>query len=458
MKAAGMRAAVCMHPWCHKARVYDPAMNDRQQADARLAEDIRLLGRLLGATIRCHEGDATFEMIEEIRQLAVASRRLDDTASQARLAAVLDALTTAQALVVVRAFSYFSLLANIAEDRHHVRRHRENRRAGNPPLPSTLAGLVAESRAQGDSVAEIAKRLARIRVQAVLTAHPTEVQRKSILDRQLAIAEGLARLDSADALPEEIERATLDLQRLIDTLWQTRMLRGVRLGVRDEIENVLSYFHYTFIEVLPEMVADLEDALAAGGAEVPRLAPLITVGSWVGGDRDGNPFVTADMLEAAFRRQAETIFEHYLAEVHGLGAELPLAELLAPITPELAQLAARSPDHSPHREGEPYRRALTGIYARLVATAQAKGLGLAHRTALGAGDAYDSSEELGRDLDVLDASLRSGASELVAGGRLRTLRKSVETFGFHLAPIDLRQNSEVHEEAIDELYRAAGVE
>jgi len=344
-------------------------MNDRQQADARLAEDIRLLGRLLGETIRRHEGEATFALIEEIRKLAVASRRLDDAASEARLAQVLDGLTTQQTVLVVRAFSYFSLLANIAEDRHHVRRHRENRRAGMAPLPSTLAGIVAEAHAQGSSAGHVASRLAAIRVQPVLTAHPTEVQRKSILDRQVAIADGLARLDSADALPEEVERATLALRRLIETLWQTRILRTVRLGVRDEIENVLSYFHYTFIGVLPEMTAELEDALAAAGASASSLPPLITVGSWVGGDRDGNPFVTADMLEAAFRRQAETILEHYLAEVHALGAELPLADILVHATPELVALAASSPDHSPHRAGEPYRRALTGIYARLVATA-----------------------------------------------------------------------------------------
>jgi len=433
-------------------------MNDRQQADARLAEDIRLLGRLLGETIRRHEGEATFAMIEEIRQLAVESRRLDDTASQARLAAVLDALSTAQAVLVVRAFSYFSLLANIAEDRAHVRRHRENRRAGNAPLPSTLAGIVADAKAQGNSAARVAERLGRIRVQPVLTAHPTEVQRKSILDRQVAIAEGLARIDSADALPEETERATLELRRLIETLWLTRMLRTVRLGVPDEIENVLSYFHYTFIDVLPEMAAELEDALAAAGAVDVKLPSLVAVGSWVGGDRDGNPFVTARMLETAFRRQAETILDHYLSQVHGLGAELPLADLLAPATPELLALAKRSPDHSPHREGEPYRRALTGIYARLVATADALGLALPHRTAVGHGDAYVSSDDLAGDLAVLDGSLRSGASDLVAGGRLRTLRKAVETFGFHLAPIDLRQNSEVHEEVVAELYRAAGVD
>jgi phosphoenolpyruvate carboxylase len=206
------------------------------------------------------------------------------------------------------------------------------------------------------------------------------------------------------------------------------------------------------------MIADIEDALAAAGAGDVKLLPLVAVGSWVGGDRDGNPFVTAQMLETAFRRQAETILDHYLSEVHALGAELPLADLLAPAAPALTALAGQSPDHSPHRASEPYRRALTGIYARLVATSEALQLHLPHRTAVGHAEAYGSSADLAGDLAVIDASLRSGGSDLVATGRLRTLRKAVDTFGFHLAPIDLRQNSEVHEAVLAELYRAAGVD
>ncbi|HEX4762826.1 MAG TPA: phosphoenolpyruvate carboxylase [Usitatibacter sp.] len=435
-------------------------MNDRHDKDARLAEDIRLLGRLLGDTVRAYEGDAAFTQVEEIRKLAVASRRLEDTASREALSRTLDALSTDQAVAVVRAFSYFSLLANIAEDRHHIRRSRDIRREGGKPLPSTVRGLVVEAQERGTTADEAAARLQGICVHPVLTAHPTEVQRKSTLDCQLSIAQWLARIDAADALPEDIEHATLELRRLIATLWQTRMIRAVKLGVRDEIENALAYFNYTFIEAIPAIVADVEDRVAglAKAAGRPELPPLIAVGSWVGGDRDGNPFVTAEMLEHAFRRQGEVAFDHYLGEVHALGAELPLSGLLARTSPALDALAEQSPDRSPHRQDEPYRRALTGIYARLAATADSWGLRHQQRTAVGAAQPYRDVGEFKADLAVIDASLRQGGSALLADGRLRMLRKSVDAFGFHLATVDLRQNSDVHEVVIDELLREAGVE
>ncbi len=434
-------------------------MDDRVDKDARVGEDIRLLGRLLGDTIRAYEGEETFARVEEIRQLAVASRRLEDVASRVRLGKTLDTLSTEQAVAVVRAFSYFSLLANIAEDRHHLRRHRDNRRQGAAPLKSTLRGLFADARERGTGREEAAQGFAAIRVHPVLTAHPTEVQRKSTLDCQLAIADWLARMDSADALPEDLAAASMELRRLIATLWQTRMLRAVKLGVRDEIENALAYFNYTFIDAVPALISEIEDAIAAlpGEGDRPALPAVIAVDSWVGGDRDGNPFVTAEMLEVAFRRHGEIIFEHYLAQVHALGAELPLAGLLARITPELARLAEQSPDRSLHRQDEPYRRALTGIYARLDATALSFGLKLQHRMAVGAGEAYASAEAFAADLDVIDASLRAGGSALLADGRLRRLRKGIPAFGFHLATVDLRQNSDVHEAVVAELLREAGV-
>jgi phosphoenolpyruvate carboxylase len=434
-------------------------VNDRHDKDARLTEDIRLLGRLLGDTIRAYEGAGTFDLIEDIRRLAVASRRQEDVASHDLLARTLDALTAEQAVAVVRAFSYFSLLANIAEDRHHIRRQRDNLREGAPPLPSTLRGLFAEARARGVTRAAAAERLSGIRVHPVLTAHPTEVQRKSTLDCQLAIAEWLGRMDSADALPGDLEAGVTELRRLIATLWQTRMLRAVKLGVRDEIENALAYFNYTFIDAVPALITDLEDSVAslAGEGARPDMPPVLSVGSWVGGDRDGNPFVTAEMLEAAFRRQGEVIFDHYLAQVHALGAELPLSGRLTRVTPELATLAENSPDRSLHRQDEPYRRALTGVYARLAATAEALGLKHEHRTAVGAAQAYASPEAFLEDLGVIDGSLRSGGSALLADGRLRALRKAALAFGFHLATLDLRQNSDVHEAVLDELLREAGV-
>ncbi len=434
-------------------------MNDRDDKDARLGEDIRLLGRLLGDTIRAYEGGDTFERIEAIRRLAVASRRLEDVESRGALARTLDALSDEQAVAVVRAFSYFSLLANIAEDRHHVRRARDNRREGAPPLPSTLRGLFADARERGARREDAAERLAKIRVHPVLTAHPTEVQRKSTLDCQLAIAEWLGRMDAPGLLAEEGDAAVIELRRLIATLWQTRMLRAVKLGVRDEIENALAYFGYTFIDTIPSLVAEVEDSIAAlpGDAPRPELPVLIAVGSWVGGDRDGNPFVTAEMLEFAFRRHGEVIVDHYLGQVHALGGELPLSGLLTRITPELASLAERSPDRSPHRQDEPYRRALTGVYARLVATATGLGLRYEHRAAVGVGEPYANAAEFSADLDVIDECLRRGGSALLADGRLRSIRKAARAFGLHLATIDLRQNSDVHEVVVAELFREAGV-
>lgn len=433
-------------------------MDPADDKDAPLSEDIRLLGRLLGDTIREHEGEFTFDLVETIRRLAVASRRLEDIASRRSLAQTLDALTDDQAVAVVRAFSYFSLLANLAEDRHHIRRHRVARRGGTPPLASTLRGLFAEALEERLGRKEALARFTPIRVTPVLTAHPTEVQRKSTLDGQLAMAAALAALDTPGQLPEEREAAENELRRLIGTLWQTRMLRSVKLGVRDEIENALAYFEYTFIAALPRLHTEIEDFISRlPGDEAPELPGVLAVGSWVGGDRDGNPFVTADMLEYALRRQSEMAFDHYFAQVHALGAELPLSRLLTRVTPQLDQLAARSPDPSPQRQDEPYRRALTGIYARLAATANALGLKREHRTAVGEAQPYPDAEAFASDLDVIDASLRAANGALLADGRLRALRRATRLFGFHLATVDLRQNSEVHEAVIAELLREAGV-
>jgi phosphoenolpyruvate carboxylase len=427
--------------------------------EAALAADIRLLGRILGETLRQFEGDGTFDLIETVRQLAVASRRLEDVVSRRSLAETLDALTDDQMVVVVRAFSYFSLLANIAEDRHHIRRGRAMRLAGAAPLASTIRGLFADFRARGTPAAEAAATLAAVKVTPVLTAHPTEVQRRSTLDAQLAIAEGLARLDHPDLLPEEREAAEADLRRRVATLWRTRMLRPVKLGVRDEIENALAYFDYTFIEAVPRLHADLEDLLAAlpGAKDRPALPTVLALGSWVGGDRDGNPFVTSEMLAHAFRRQGEIAFDHYFGEVHALGAELPISKLLTRPSADLLALADASPDKSPHRADEPYRRALTGVFARLAATATAMGLKREHRTAVGAAAAYADARAFAADLDVIDASLRADRCEMIAQGRLRQLRRAVATFGFHLATVDIRQNADVHQEVIAELLAGAGV-
>jgi phosphoenolpyruvate carboxylase len=430
-----------------------PTATPTPDDDGPLREDIRLLGRLLGETLKEQEGEAAFATIERIRSLAVASRRIEDTQARAELEAMLNALSRDETVSVVRAFSYFSHLANIAEDHHLARRRRALRLSGAPAQPGSLDHAFARARGAGVAAAGLAAFFHEALISPVLTAHPTEVQRQAILECERRIAEAIAGRGSPGLLDEEREALDAELRGRILTLWRTRMLRGVKLAVRDEIDNGVGYFHHTFLAEVPRLHLAVEDAVGAGGA----LPGFLRVGSWIGGDRDGNPFVTAEMLEYAVRRQSAAAFDHYLDEIHALGGELPIARLLHEPTPELEALAERSPDRSPHRADEPYRRALTGVYARVAATAAALDHHAALRRAVGEAPPYADAAALAADLDVIDASLRARRLGLLAAGRLRRLRSAVRVFGFHLAPLDLRQNSDVHERVVAELLAVAGV-
>lgn len=425
-----------------------------QDKDAPLREDIRLLGRILGDTVREQQGDAVFGLIERIRQNSVRFRRDDDRGARNELETTLDALSREQTIQVVRAFSYFSHLSNIAEDQHHIRRTRAHLIAGSAPREGSIARAVERALARGVSPAGLAAFFDRALISPVLTAHPTEVQRKSILNCEAEIARLLDLRDRMALTPEERGESDEGLRRAVLTLWQTRMLRPAKLSVLDEVANGLSYFDSTFLRELPRLYAHLEDRLAGEHPSLTNgeLQPFLKVGSWIGGDRDGNPYVTADVLERALALQAELALGFYLDELHALGARLSLANGLVSASDALLALAARSPDDSPHRHDEPYRRAISGIYARLAATYRAL-LGTEpprHPVALGA--PYAAADELADDLDVIHRSLVANGSATLARGALRALRRAVRVFGFHLAPIDLRQNSDVHERVVAELF------
>jgi phosphoenolpyruvate carboxylase len=419
--------------------------------DQRLREDIRLLGRLLGDTLREQEGAARFELIEEIRLSALAFRRDGDVAARAALEALLERLDHETAISVVRAFSFFSQLANIAEDLHHNRRRRAYQMSGTPPQPGSLEFAFARAQGAGIGADALQAFLAGALISPVLTAHPTEVHRKSILDRQLETAELLSRRDRVVFTPEEARANDESLRRTILTLWQTRITRSVRLTVFDEIENGLAYYRYTFLRELPKLYAEIEDRLEQeyGGL---RVGPLLRIGNWIGGDRDGNPNVTADVTRHAVQRQSELALEFYLAETHVLGSELSQARRLVDVSPRLEELASRSPDRSAHREDEPYRRALTGVYARLAATARALGHDHIARRALGEAAPYSACADFVADLGVISESLETHGARRIARGRLRDLRRAAEVFGFHLCPLDMRQHSGVHEQVVAELF------
>jgi len=419
--------------------------------DRPLVEDIRLLGRLLGEVIREQEGLPAFELIERVRQLSVAYRIHKDASAGRVLDRLLKNLSADQTVSVIRAFSYFSHLANIAEDRQHVRRRAHHEREGS--LQEGSLAMAFERLHDADHrAAEIAAALNRAYISPVLTAHPTEVQRKSILDAERAIAELLAERD--DLHTERARNDNTSLMRArITQLWQTRMLRYTKLTVADEIENALSYYHATFLRQIPRLYREIEEALPGHA-----VASFFRMGNWIGGDRDGNPNVTAETLQIALSRQAEVALRHYLYEVHALGAELSISNMLAPVTPEMMALADRSPDHNAHREDEPYRRALVGMYARLAATLHALTGTEALRHAVVPQDPYAHAGEFIDELAIIERSLRSHHADALIAPRLAPLQRAAQVFGFHLATVDLRQSSDQHEAVLAELLRTARLE
>src|SRR4029077_20420452 len=425
------------------------------EEDARLRNDVRRLGRFRRDTVRDQEGADVFDLVERIRQTSIRFHRDEDKLARRELESILDSMSTSETVRIVRAFSYFSHLANIAEDQNNIRNMRARTGPGGAPRTSTLAQTLSHARAAGISAADLRKFFRDARVSAVLTGHPTEVRRKSTIDREMEIATLLERRERVQLTPEEVEASDEQLRRAVLTLWQTNLLRRTKLTVLDEVANGLSFYDYTFLHEVPRLHCALEDRLnREEGGDSGELASFLKMGSWTGGDRDGNPFVTADVMRGTLRLQSSRVMNFYLEELHALGAELSLAAHLADVSEELRALAERSPYSSPHRSGEPYRLAVSGIYARLSATA-AKLEVETSRPPVGKADPYASVKEFKADLDVLDRSLIANNSGVIARGRLRLLRRAVDCFGFHLARLDMRQNSAVHERTVAELLDAA---
>jgi phosphoenolpyruvate carboxylase len=422
--------------------------------EAPLRDDIRLLGRLLGDTIRSQEGEAVFEIVERIRRMSIRFHRNEDEAARNELETTLDNLSPERSHQIIRAFSYFSHLANIAEDTHHVRRSRAHGAAGSAPREGTIAHALKLAQAAGVSQAELHNFFAHALVCPVLTAHPTEVRRKSTIDREMEVSQLLALRDRHRLVPSEEAQTEEDLRRAILTLWQTSILRRNRLNVIDEVMNGLSYYDSTFFKELPRVYADLEDQLSADDPswELHELPSFLRIGTWIGGDRDGNPFVSSEALRQALLLQSRRALSYYLGELHSLGGELSLDARQVSVSAQAQELADNSPDHSPHRQDEPYRRAIAGMYSRLAATAAAFGHRDIARELVGEAPAYQHPDDLSGDLTTIYRSLLANGSLALARGRLRGLRRAVNVFGFHLASIDLRQNSDVHERVVDELF------
>ncbi len=431
---------------------------DISSKDAPLREDIRLLGRILGDTLREQEGEATFALIENIRRASVRFRKSQDDRDRAQLEQMLDALSPEETLLVVRAFSYFSQLSNIAEDLHHNRRRRAHLKAGSPPQEGSMQLVLDHMQEKQLGLSDIQAFFDKAVISPVLTAHPTEVQRKSILNCQLIISSLLSERDRIEMTPEELADNEETLHRFVLILWSTRMLRTSKLSVQDEVKNGLTFYDYTFLREIPKLYAGLEKQIEARFGKRIELPPFLRVGSWIGGDRDGNPFVTHEVMLNAAQRHSATALDYYLAETELLNSRLSLSSRLVDISPELEAFSEQSPDKDPNREDEPYRRALIAVYARLVATSEHLGHRVHHLHPVSKEvKHYTNAAEFIAELDIIIDSLEHHGALYLSRGRMAYLRRAVEVFGFHLAPLDMRQHSGVHEQVVSELLVNAGV-
>ncbi|OBK22266.1 phosphoenolpyruvate carboxylase [Mycobacterium asiaticum] len=425
-----------------------------REATEPMRADIRLLGAILGDTVREQNGEEVFDLVERARVESFRVRRSE--IDRAEVSRMFDGIDIHQAIPVIRAFTHFALLANVAEDIHRERRRRIHVEAGEPPQDSSLAATYTKLDKADLDAATVTEALKGALVAPVITAHPTETRRRTVFVTQHRITE-LMRLHAEGHTQTDSGRSIeLELRREILTLWQTAIIRLSRLQISDEIAVGLRYYPASFFEVLPKVNAEVREALRARWPDTDLLSePMLQPGSWIGGDRDGNPNVTGEVVRLATGSAAYTALAHYLTELDHLEQELSISSRLLSVTPELAELAEGCQDQA--RDDEPYRRALRAIRSRLSATAtEILDREPLHLLDLGL-PPYDTPGELRADLDTIDASLRTHGSSVLADDRLALLRESVHVFGFHLSGLDLRQNSDVHEEVVAELLAWAGV-
>ncbi|WP_116133153.1 phosphoenolpyruvate carboxylase [Tropicimonas sp. IMCC34043] len=421
----------------------EPPRNGRNPEDE---DGIRFLGRVLGRTLHAQEGGRAFDTVEDIRLASIDYHRTGDETAYARLQRIIAGLAEDRTLQVLRAFTYFLHLANIAQDEEILLAHRES-------TETSLKATLDDALETGMSREQLMKFFREALVSPILTAHPTEIRRQSIMRAEFSIVRLLDERTRARRIGLDTAEIDGAIAREIESLWQTHLLRLTKLTVNDEIKNGLAYFDHTFFQAVPKIQETVHEALGIGVRDEP-LPAFLRIGTWIGGDRDGNPFVTDEVLRNAFRLQSGHALRHYLGEVHKLGSELSMSTRVVSVDPQIEALSAASPDPANRRQDEPYRRILTWVYSRLGATLVDIDPQAAPAQVAFPAEPFSGPDEFLDVLDAIDASLRSHQSSTIADGRLLTLRRQVVSFGFHLSSVDLRQNSKIHETTVAELFEA----
>lgn len=430
-----------------------------------LRDDVRFLGALLGDTVREQAGDRIFDLVETARRTAFAVRR--SQADRDEVAALFTDVPATDVIPVIRAFSLFALLANVAEDLHQERRRRIHTAAGEPPPAGDLEATWARLAEADPADAKLEEVRATARVAPVLTAHPTETRRRTVFEVTRRVQDLMRRRDALNSGPQdrvteaEVAQVELDIRRQVLVLWQTAIIRSERPRIEDEVMGGLQYHEATLIDVIPPLNAEIAERLGCGDR------PVVRPGSWIGGDRDGNPYVTGDVVRFATTRAAELLHSHYTEQLRQLERELSQSQRIVQVPTALTALAESLPetdeDQAVSREDVPFRRAVRVVRRRLAAWERSLSssvslpVGSCPSWCLDDDEAYPSPQDMLADLEVIDAALSECGGELLRTPRLRDLRWALRTFGFHLQALDMRQNSESHEDVLTELFALAGV-
>ncbi len=411
---------------------------------------MRLLGRLLGDTLRRHEGDAFFERVERVRAAAKFARQSHHASDPlSELATELASMPVTEALPIARAFAHFLNLANVAEQHHRVRRRRAYQRDPKASAqPASIEEALPRLARGGIGRDALHRAVCNLRIELVLTAHPTEVMRRTLQYKYRRMADALTGLDRSDLTPPERETLIETLRREITAAWETEDVRRDRPTPLEEVRTALTVFEQTLWEALPDTLRSLDRTLrGVTGRGLPLDVSPIRFGSWIGGDRDGNPSVTADVTRKAclIARRAAVLF--YARDIEDLAGELSMSRA----SPQAVALAKGAP--------EPYRAVLRGVQARLEATRRWLEDALAREGPSGPEpiDVYQRAEEFADPLRLCYRSLHATGNGIIADGRLLDLIRRIASFGLTLVRLDIRQEAARHTDAITALTKHLGL-
>jgi len=439
-----------------------------QPRDKELRSRVRLFGNLLGNVLRQHAGGQILASVETLRKGFIRLRSHDDPRLRQRLIALIDRLDPDTLTHVVRAFNVYFSLVNIAEQAFQYRQRRRELSAGGPLWLGSFDDTLREFQRQGIQPEQLRELFAQTRYIPVFTAHPTESKRRTIMESLRRIYETAEQLDQGRIGKEQRQEIIDALEAEIQILWKTDEVRAQRPRVKDEIRNGLYYFRESLFDAVPRTCRNLEKALTRiyGPGHGVEVGGLFRFGSWIGGDRDGNPFVKPETTVTALRLHMREVLCHYLRLLDELRHRLTQSSRL--ITPSEAFSASLAADNErygercfgdhPHRFAtEPYRRKLYIMRYRLRQTLRAVSARLDGEDCGDCTDRYRSEKELLGDLRLIRDSLISHGDGRIAAGRLQDVIRTVETFGFFLMQLDIRQESTRHSEAVAEVCAAAGL-